>query len=144
MTGTRSRLIRQPFPVNPARERDKLVNVMTAGRRRLRLWAITWLLLQVVSLTALIPRDCCVGHRRAAAPATPACHRPAEEATTRCAVSGTCEGPMAALLAQLSSVGVLADGIEILPDLPVTTSVAPTHAAFTSRPAPPDTPPPRA
>jgi hypothetical protein len=117
---------------------------MTAGRRRLRLWAITWLLLQVVSLTALIPRDCCIGHRRAAEPAAPACHRAAEEATNRCAISGTCEGPMAALLAQLSSVGVLADGIEIRPDLAVTTAVAPTRAAFTSRPAPPDTPPPRA
>jgi len=117
---------------------------MTAARRRLRLWATTWLILQAVSLAALVPRDCCVGHRRMAEPAGPACHRAAEEATERCSISGTCEGPMAALLAQLSAVGVLVDSVRVLPDLAATLSSIPAYTALTSRPAPPDPPPPRA
>jgi len=117
---------------------------MTLARRRIRLWAITWLLVQAVSLSALVPRDCCVGHRRAAEPAAPACHKAAEEPREKCSISGTCEGPMAALLAQLSAVGVLVEGTRVLPDLAVAPTAPPTFPALTSRPAPPESPPPRA
>jgi hypothetical protein len=36
---------------------------MTALRHRLRFWVTTWLVFQVVSLSALVPRDCCAAHR---------------------------------------------------------------------------------
>ena len=40
---------------------------MTVLRRRLRFWVTTWLVFQVVSLSALVPRDCCAAHRVATA-----------------------------------------------------------------------------
>ena len=36
---------------------------MTIIRRRLRLWVTAWLVFQVASLSALVPRDCCAAHR---------------------------------------------------------------------------------
>jgi hypothetical protein len=36
---------------------------MTALRHRLRFWVTIWLVFQVVSLSALVPRDCCAAHR---------------------------------------------------------------------------------
>ena len=45
---------------------------MTVLRRHLRLWALTWLILQAGSLAAFVPRDCCAAHRPAAA--TKTCH----------------------------------------------------------------------
>ena len=38
---------------------------MLALRHHLRFWVITWLVFQVVSLSALVPRDCCAAHRMA-------------------------------------------------------------------------------
>jgi hypothetical protein len=57
---------------------------------------------------------------------------------------GTCDPPVAALLALLSNSGVLTHSLETLPDLSQS-SVSPDadeHPA--SRLAPPDSPPPRA
>ena len=36
---------------------------MSALRQHLRFWVTTWLVFQVVSLSALVPRDCCAAHR---------------------------------------------------------------------------------
>ena len=47
---------------------------MTIIRRRLRLWVAAWLVFQVASLSALVPRDCCAAHRPAASGKTPSCH----------------------------------------------------------------------
>lgn len=38
---------------------------MLALRHHLRFWVITWLVFQVASLSALVPRDCCAAHRMA-------------------------------------------------------------------------------
>src|SRR5262245_36338423 len=38
---------------------------MSAIRYHLRFWVTTWLVFQVVSLSALVPRDCCAAHRLA-------------------------------------------------------------------------------
>lgn len=38
---------------------------MTVLRRHLRLWALTWLILQANALAAFVPRDCCAAHRPA-------------------------------------------------------------------------------
>jgi hypothetical protein len=43
---------------------------MKAVRRRLRLAIAAWLLFQVVSLSALVPRDCCDAHHTATAERT--------------------------------------------------------------------------
>lgn len=53
---------------------------MASLRRKLRVIATTWLVLQVVWLTALVPRDCCAAHRPAekshASPAATYCPMP--------------------------------------------------------------------
>lgn len=36
---------------------------MTSFRRRMRYWVTAWLVFQVASLSALVPRDCCADHR---------------------------------------------------------------------------------
>lgn len=36
---------------------------MSAFRHHLRFWVTIWLVFQVVSLSALVPRDCCAAHR---------------------------------------------------------------------------------
>ena len=50
---------------------------MKPFRRRLRLAVAAWLLFQVVSLSALVPRDCCDAHHAAAAEAE-RCHERAD------------------------------------------------------------------
>jgi len=50
---------------------------MKPFRRRLRLAVAAWLLFQVVSLSALVPRDCCDAHHAAAAERT-RCHERAD------------------------------------------------------------------
>jgi hypothetical protein len=49
---------------------------MSVIRRRLRIAVAAWLLFQVVSLSALVPRDCCDAHRIS----TERCHESAESA----------------------------------------------------------------
>lgn len=50
---------------------------MTVLRRRLRVAVAAWLLFQVASLSALVPRNCCSAHQTAAA-RTARCHETAE------------------------------------------------------------------
>lgn len=50
---------------------------MKPFRRRLRLAVAAWLLFQVVSLSALVPRDCCDAHHAATAERT-RCHERAD------------------------------------------------------------------
>jgi hypothetical protein len=40
---------------------------MTIIRRRLRFWVAAWLVFQAGSLSALVPRECCMAHRPEAA-----------------------------------------------------------------------------
>ena len=49
---------------------------MTVLRRRLRVAVAAWLLFQVASLSALVPRNCCSAHQTAAR--TARCHETAE------------------------------------------------------------------
>ena len=107
---------------------------MSSLRRHLRLSVATWLVFQAVSLSVLVPLDCCAAHRPAARDKEPGCHEtaaatqcpvppgparrarcirvvtpaPAGESGDRCSMRGTCDGPMAALFALLSNYGVLA------------------------------------
>jgi hypothetical protein len=142
---------------------------MTTIRRHMRLWAAAWLVFQVASLSALVPRDCCAAHRPSAATA-PGCHEDTaatqcpmraqdgtpcpmhrgdhhdagEQPAGKCSMRGTCDGPMAALFALLSIHGVLTSSFEVLPDLQPGLAVVRARESLTSRLASPDPPPPRA
>jgi hypothetical protein len=149
---------------------------MAALRQQLRLWAAAWLVFQVATLSAFVPRDCCTAHRPAAiTPHTQdhtatdcpmravdgaACpmHRGnqtghhAEHSNhdnheqppgSPCSMRGTCDGPMAAMLALLSNHGVLTESIVVSPDDQSTPIPASTRESLVCRLASPDPPPPR-
>lgn len=143
---------------------------MQSIRRGLRFWVATWLVFQVASLSALVPRDCCAAHRPAASAAKPSCHEkaaatqcpmraadgtpcpmhrgdhnePNDTSRDGCTMRSTCTGPMAALFAQLSNHGILTDQFQLLPDLHAGSTGIRTSENLITRLAPPDTPPPRA
>jgi hypothetical protein len=123
-------------------------------RRNTRAFAATWLLFQVTWLLALVPRDCCAGHRPAAPKSS--CHESAAAAHTPapdvhrssmpidCQLGRACEGPMAALFALLSNHGILPDLTAINPNVEVRRVSAIADAQAGGRFQPPDSPPPRA
>ena len=139
-------------------------------RRGLRLWVTTWLVLQVASLSALVPRDCCAAHRPATNVEKRACHQKAvatqcpmraadvapcpmhrgehneaaDPSRDGCAMRSSCTGPMAALLAQLSNNGILTDPIQVQPDRQASPTAPHRSEQLVTRLAPPDSPPPRA
>ena len=53
---------------------------MRLFRRRLRLAVAAWLFFQAVSLSALVPRDCCAAHHSARADRGEGCHERADSA----------------------------------------------------------------
>jgi hypothetical protein len=120
---------------------------MTLLRRHLRLWVAAWIAFQAVSLSAFVPRECCMAHRMPAQEqaADESCHhpQPAREAMPDCALSSTCNGPLAILAGLLSAHAVLADrsslaSIAITVALPRVESPSARSLAL-----PPDSPPPR-
>jgi hypothetical protein len=142
---------------------------MTTIRRRLRLWVAAWLLFQVASLSALVPRACCVPHRAASSDQEPNCHgnsaalhcpmraadgtpcamhqsghhSPEQKPSDRCSMRATCDGPVAALFALLANYGVLSDSFLIVPDVHADSVSLQTRLNLITRLAPPDSPPPR-
>jgi hypothetical protein len=128
---------------------------MASLRRNMRAFAAAWLLFQVTWLLALVPRDCCAGHRPAAPKVSchesaAGTHTPTADLDARpltpvdCRMGGACDGPMAALFALLSNHGILPDSTAIAPNVDVrrVSAVAVGHTA--GRFQPPDPPPPRA
>ena len=83
-------------------------------RRRLRLWVITWLLFQVASLSAVVPRDCCLAHRPAAPTDEQKCHEPVSE---QCVMRASCDGPLGVLLTLISNLGIPAGSFGLFPDV---------------------------
>src|SRR5215471_17062912 len=109
---------------------------MVLVRRHLRIFASAWILFQATSLSALVPRACCLAHQMAA---TADCHHQGQASVTTtsdtppamhhshdhmvhmqdqspdtipkrvhdCALRGTCGGPTAALFALLLNDGVM-------------------------------------
>jgi hypothetical protein len=124
---------------------------MTAFRRRLRVSAAAWLLIQVVSLSAFIPADCCAAHSSNAGAAKAHCpmhadehhHQPAES-TTQCSMRGTCGGPVAALVVLLSNHGVLTAPFALSPEANAGLVTDARRENLTRRLASPEPPPPRA
>lgn len=113
---------------------------MGSLRRKLRAFAATCLVFQAAWLTALVPRDCCAGHR----PAETSCHETTASPESDCQLSASCDGPMAALFALLSNHAVLPDAADALPDLDARDVAPPIREHATGRFEPPDAPPPRA
>jgi hypothetical protein len=147
---------------------------MTLLRRRLRLAAAAWILFQAATLSALVPRACCLAHDSAKPSsnchdkAIPHCpmagddggpcamhqahmHGHADHAAAdaqvpadECALRGTCGGPAAALFALLSTHGVLTDPYLTLAESPLVGATLPSATQLIRRFASPDAPPPRA
>jgi hypothetical protein len=120
---------------------------MTMVRRHLRLWVAAWIAFQVASLSAFVPRECCIAHRVPvlAQGAGETCHhpQPAPEDVPDCALRSTCNGPLAILAALLSPHAVLAERSGVTA---AALSTVPPRAAFEhphSLAVPPDSPPPR-
>ena len=135
---------------------------MRSLRQNLRQLAIAWLVIQAVSLSALAGFDCCATHRAATAEAKTAqaadaapCPMHAASARSgaepasnqqkpaKCVMRGTCNGPMAALLAALSNNGIPSESIATTPTLVVIATPLSSPATFVVHFESPDTPPPR-
>jgi hypothetical protein len=143
---------------------------MAVFRQRLRLLSAAWILFQVTSLSTLVPRACCLAHQarpadchdrapvhddtaaqtNAAAPMHRHGHMHQQTAPTNstpaheCALRGTCGGPAAALLALLSTHGILTDSTASLTDSPFTGQALPSTPQLVRQFESPDAPPPRA
>jgi len=146
---------------------------MTLFRRRLRLFAAAWLIFQATSLSALVPRACCLAHdAHLAAEAAAAtsdeqaadshCAKPSESATAtsphaahhhtappaeskrhECAIRGTCGGPAAALFSVISTEGVLVSSVSAPADFPPAGATLLPHGQLIRQFETPDSPPPR-
>jgi hypothetical protein len=143
---------------------------MALFRRHLRSFAIAWIFFQATSLSALVPRACCLAHQMAVLPdcheqaaeqasmsaqseAAPTMHhhhdhmqeqQPTPTPAHDCSLRGTCGGPAAALFALLSTDGVLTDSVTTTVDLPSTRSISASRDQLIPQFEPPDAPPPRA
>jgi hypothetical protein len=147
---------------------------MTLFRRHIRFVATAWLLFQATSLSALVPRACCLAHDAAVAasvtcheqPVVPRCHEPASDAAMcpmhaahghdhsgrqtekprahECAIRGTCGGPAAAMLTLLSTQGVLTAPATMRIDVPPAGEPIVSPNHLLAQFQSPDAPPPRA
>ena len=127
----------------------------------MRFYAAAWLIVQAVSFSTLVPRDCCAAHRPIQPKAEKACHdaapppamhgghaghhavAPESDADT-CKMRGACDGPMAGFIAQLSLQGVLSDPFQFAPSMVAAGIDMLNREHLISRLVPPDSPPPRA
>ena len=142
---------------------------MTTFRRRLRFWVAAWLVFQATSLSALVPRACCLVHQPAA-DTNPKCHEDAgaahssmsasdgvpcpmhrtghhdheaKPADGMCSMRAACDGAMSALSAFLSSGGVLPDSRVMSPVFQSSAVTTRTRENLITRLTSPDPPPPR-
>lgn len=141
--------------------------MMAVFRRRLRVLVAAWLLFQAATLSAFVPRACCLVHQQGTNKQTPDCHsqtvqpeapsphqhehhaaqqttspqpdRPAHE----CTVSGICGGPLAALFAALSNPGIIANPPAVVVAFQAATLGAPAERHVIPGLIPPDPRPPR-
>jgi hypothetical protein len=117
---------------------------MVLLRRSLGRWVTACLLLQAASLSALLPRDCCRAHAHERQEESgPSCHTAPEKTEDRCALRGTCDGPMSAMVAQLSQVGVIPATAGAPADEVRSSLLAVKSESSSSRLPSPDSPPPR-
>ena len=62
-----------------------------------------WLVLEAASLSAIVPRECCLTHSTSAPASEQKCHEPVSE---RCVMRASCDGPMAGLLTLIANLGI--------------------------------------
>jgi hypothetical protein len=135
---------------------------MSSLRRHLRFWATAWLVFQVASLSAYVPRNCCANHHppaqseseqscheatgaeAAVAESVAGHHHTAPTPDVECSLGGTCGGPMAALAALFANQGILTQPAPTVPELVGIAVPAVARVSLISRLASPDPPPPRA
>jgi hypothetical protein len=142
--------------------------MMAVFRRRLRVLVAAWLLFQAATLSAFVPRACCLIHQQGTIKQTPDCHsqaaqpeappphhqhgHQAPQQTTspqpnrpvhECTVSGICGGPLAALFAALSTPGIIANAPAVILAFQTATLAAPAERHVIPAPIPPDPRPPR-
>jgi len=119
-------------------------------RRQLRAWTTVWLIVQVLSLAAFVPRDCCAAHRSHAAPEAhaatdeaPCPMHPAPVREPECSLESTCSGPVLALPLTSTTSGMPPSSFSVLPDAPTSSRIVLPESRLTASDALPDTPPPR-
>jgi hypothetical protein len=121
---------------------------MTSLRRHLRIGVATWLVVQVASLSAFVPFECCAAHHVEVSDEKAPCHgeQPAQhhETDDDCQLRGSCKGPSAALLSLLSNHGLLSEPLPTSTDLVVSIVEGIPEQRLIRRLASPDPPPPRA
>jgi hypothetical protein len=129
---------------------------MICLRKHLRLWTSAWLVCQIATYSALLPRDCCAAHAHRAKPveaaqespdgATCAMHHaePDPKPVEECSWRGTCGGPLSALAALFAHQGILPASVVVARETPsAALSVQPRERAA-SHLIQPDPQPPRA
>jgi hypothetical protein len=119
-------------------------------RRQLRAWTTVWLIVQALSLAALVPRDCCAAHRSHAAPEA---HAPADEAPCpmhrapvkepECSLESTCNGPDLALPLTSTTSGMPPSFFSVFRDTPTSSRIVLPEVRLTASGPLPDSPPPR-
>ena len=137
----------------------KLTEGMRIFRRHLRSLATVWLVVQAGWVSAIVPRDCCAAHRPATVKTDRSCHDPVavahmhhemgqpreqQQDANKCALRGTCAGPMAALFALLSNHGILTESATPTPNTGTALVAPPAIENVVGRLETPDPPPPRA
>jgi hypothetical protein len=110
-------------------------------RRSLRLWVAAWLVFQAASLSAIVPRECCLTHSTPAPASEQKCHEPVSE---RCVMRASCDGPMAGLLTLIANLGIPTAAFGLAFDPPASSVPASVHEDPLGVPFRPDSPPPRA
>ena len=113
---------------------------MVIVRPALRIWVTVWLVFQAASLSAIIPRECCLTHSAPSPASEQKCH---EQVPDRCVMRASCDGPMAGLLTLISNLGIPAPSFGLGFDLtaggpPASLRERPLVVSFR-----PDSPPPR-
>ena len=132
-------------------------SIVRVLRQSLRQFAIAWLVIQVVSLSALAGFDCCASHRAAKqqakaaqAAAEPtlcpmhAAARNTDRAPEKCVMRGTCNGPMAALFVLFTNNGIPSESPVTTPALDLTTAFTLSDDTFVVHFESPEPQPPRA
>lgn len=109
-------------------------------RRGLRLWVIAWLLFQAASLSAFVPRDCCLAHRPAAPTEEQKCHEPVSD---QCVMRASCDGPLGVLLTLMLNLGIPGGPFGLFLDVHASALTSSLREKSVGNSFRPDPPPPR-
>ena len=109
-------------------------------RGSLRLWVAAWLVFEAASLSAIVPRECCLTHSTSAPASEQKCHEPVSE---RCVMRASCDGPMAGLLTLITNLGIPTAAFGLALDPPASALTSSPRENPLGNSFRPDPPPPR-